>query len=132
VPRQHTLLGRAELEILRFVVDRHPISVGEVAEHFAEATGHARTTVLTVMERLRKKGYLTRRKVQGKYRYSAKIDKAELLRDLVNDFVDGALGGSVSPFVAYLSESSQLTDDEIRKLGEVVRRLESEKKDSQP
>ena len=50
-------LGRAELEILQYVVDRNPIRVGEVAEHFAGAGGKARTTILTVMERLRTKGY---------------------------------------------------------------------------
>ena len=49
-----------------FVGDHHPISVGEVAEHFANTTGQARTTVLTTMERLRRKGHLSRKRRQGR------------------------------------------------------------------
>ena len=49
-------LGPLEIEILRYIGDHHPISVGEVAEHVAQTTGQARTTVLTIMDRLRRKG----------------------------------------------------------------------------
>ena len=45
-----------------------PPTVGEVAERFGEAQGLARSTILTVMERLRKKGHLTRGKVEGVFR----------------------------------------------------------------
>src|SRR5205085_786174 len=92
-------LGRAELQIWQHIADHHPATVGEVARHFAETTGLARTTVSTVMERLRRKGYLTRKRSQGVYQYSPKVPKASLLRDLVRDFVEGALGGSLAPFV---------------------------------
>ncbi len=96
-------LGSTEIEILRYLGDHYPLSVGEVAEHVAQTTGQARTTVLTIMERLRRKGYLTRKRVAGVYRYSPKIPKHDLLRGLVRNFVDTTLGGSVSPFVAFLS-----------------------------
>lgn len=58
-------LGPLETDILRYIGDHHPISVSEVAEHVAETTGHARTTVLTVMVRLLRKGFLTRKTVDG-------------------------------------------------------------------
>ena len=45
-----------ELSVFRHVADRAPVSVGQVAEEFAEREGLARTTILTVMERLRQKG----------------------------------------------------------------------------
>src|SRR5688500_20176667 len=95
-------VGRAELEILHFVQDHHPVSVRDVADHFAETRGHVRTTILNVMERLRKKGFLTRRKVKGVYRYEPRVGKADLLQSLVRDFVEKTLGGSVLPFVGYL------------------------------
>jgi len=49
------------------------------------------------MERLRRKGYLTCKKMQGRYRYSARLPKAELLRSLVRDFAERVLGGSPQP-----------------------------------
>ncbi|MDZ4820743.1 MAG: BlaI/MecI/CopY family transcriptional regulator [Planctomycetota bacterium] len=127
--RKRETLGKLELETLQFVADHPASSVREVADHFANISGQARTTLLTVMERLRAKGYLSRRKVEGIHRYRATISKAELLRSLVGDFVDDVLGGSVSPFVAYLSQSSDLTGEEVQKLEELLARIEQQSGD---
>lgn len=118
-------LGRLELEVLQHIAEHHPVTVREVAAHFAATTGQARTTVLTVMERLREKGYLKRRKSTGVHRYIPTISKTDLLHRLVSGFVDEVLGGEVSPFVAYLTRSSLLNEDEVRKLKELLQRLES-------
>ncbi|HVU86752.1 MAG TPA: BlaI/MecI/CopY family transcriptional regulator [Pirellulales bacterium] len=122
-------LGPLELDVLQYVGDHHPISVREVAEHFAETTGRARTTLLTTMERLRAKGFLRRRKVDGLHLYCPTVGKAELLRGLVAEFVDASLGGAVSPFVAYLSQSSLLTPAEAREIEELLKRLEAREKE---
>jgi predicted transcriptional regulator len=122
-------LGSTEIDILRYVGDHHPISVGDVAEFMAQASGQARTTILTTMERLRKKGYLSRKQVEGVYRYSLKIPKQDLLRGLVKTFVDGALGGSVSPFVAYLSEGCLMSEKDLGELTRLVRDLERQRKE---
>jgi predicted transcriptional regulator len=132
VARRKENLGRLELDVLRYVADHHPISVREVAAHFSSVSGQARTTVLTVMQRLRGKGYLVRRKVDGVQRYSPTRDKAELLHSLVADFVDGVLGGSVSPFVAYLSRSGKLSDEEVAKIEQLLKRIDSREKRGKP
>ena len=77
--------GSTEIEILRYIGDHHPISVGEMAEYVAQTTGQARTTVLTIMERLRRKGHLTRKQIGGVYRYSPKVAKHVLLQSLVRE-----------------------------------------------
>src|SRR5262245_24786273 len=120
-------IGREEMQVLRYVADRHPVSVREVADHVAATSGKARTTVLTVMERLRDKGYLVRRKKGGVYLYSPKRSQAEVLRNLVADFVREALGGSVSPFVAYLAEEGNLNNEEVRELARLVADLEAQR-----
>lgn len=123
-------LGRLELDVLRYIAERGPITVRDVAGHFAATSGQARTTVLTVMKRLRGKGYLTRRKVRGVHRYAPTIAIGELLNRLLREFVDEVLEGSVSPFVAYLARSPHLNDDEVRKLSQILKRMESrEQKD---
>ena len=40
-------------------------------------------------------------------------DFAQLLRGLVHDFVEKSLEGSVSPFLAYLAQEKELTEEEI-------------------
>jgi BlaI family transcriptional regulator, penicillinase repressor len=130
---RHTeTLGPLELEVLQYVVDHQPSTVREVAAHFASSSGQARTTVLTVMERLRAKRYLTRRKVEGRHQYTPTVVKAELLHGMVADFVNDVLGGNVSPFVAYLARSSRLNNDEVRKLEQLLKRVESREERDRP
>jgi predicted transcriptional regulator len=117
-------LGRKELDLLRFIADRQPVTVREVATHAAETWGLARTTVLTMMERLREKKFLERRKVGGVYVYASRLPRDELLRGLVSDFVDRVLGGSLGPFVAYLANSEGVKEEDLEELGRLVRELE--------
>jgi len=121
------LRGR-ELSVFRHVADRGPVSVREVAEELGAREGLARTTILTVMERLRQKGYLKRRQSGGSYRYSPTIPKKEVIRSLVREFAERALGGSSQPFVAYLAEDAELDDAEVKQLTELVRTLEQRRR----
>lgn len=117
-------LGEQQLDLLRFVTDHAPLSVSEVAKRYGEPKGLARTTVLTMMETLRKKGYLTRSKENAAYRYSPRIPQNEVLRGLVRNFVERTLGGSLAPFVAYLAEAKHLSDEEIALLQRRVEELD--------
>jgi predicted transcriptional regulator len=120
-------LGEQQLEVLRFVSEHAPITVSEVAKRFGEPRGLARTTLLTVMETLRKKGYLTRAKMNGSYHYQPRLEQEEVLRNLVRNFVEKTLKGSLSPFVAYLGEASDITDDELDALKRRVEELDQKR-----
>jgi predicted transcriptional regulator len=127
-----TSLGQAEWEILRYVIEHHPATVREVADHAAETRGQARTTILTVMERLRKKGYLARRKCDGVYQYSPKVPVSEILQNFVTQFVETTLHGTISPFFAYLSKTADVSDKELDELKQLVNDLESQRKGDSP
>jgi len=128
MPARQAPLGSTEIEILRYLSDHPALSVGEVAEHFAATSGQARTTILTIMERLRKKGYLSRKQIKGVFHYSPKFAKHTLLQGLVKKFVSSTLGGSVSPFVAYLSESGPVSEEDLEQLRLLVKQLEQSRK----
>jgi len=117
-------LGAAESEVLGYIAERNPISVREVADHFAAARGLTKTTILNVMERLRAKGYLTREPQGGIFQYSPTQSQAAVLRGLVASFVDTMLGGSLEPFAAYLAERETISDAELARLKEILRTLE--------
>ena len=119
-------LGRAESEVLRYIGDRHPITVRDVAAYFAETKGQSKTTLLNVMERLREKGFLTRESVAGVFHYSPAQPKARMMRDLVRDFVDDMLGGSLEPFAAYLTDHPKIDETELARLKAVIAELEAQ------
>lgn len=121
-------IGDQELSLVRHIADGGGATVGEVAAAYGESRGLARSTILTMMERLRRKGFLTRRLSGGVYRYHARVTSAELMRGAVRRFVERSLDGSVTPFVAYLTETADVTDDELRELQAAVARLESARK----
>ena len=122
-----TSIGEQELALLRHIADRGSATVAEAVEHFGTPRSLARSTVLTMMERLRGKGHLGRRLVDGVYRYRTRASSAELLKSAVQRFVERNLDGSVAPFLAYLAEGGRLSADEIRELEELVARLSAER-----
>ena len=122
-------IGDQEMALLRWVAEQGPRTVGQVAEGFGEPRGLARSTVLTMMERLRQKGHLDRRQVDGVFRYASVAPAGDLLRGAVRSFVEKTLSGSVSPFVAYLAESAEVSEGELAELEELVNRLKSRQKE---
>ena len=123
-----TTIGEQELALLRHIADSGGTSVAEAVEAFGSSRGLARSTVLTMMERLRRKGHLGRRVSGGVYRYRARSSSADLLKHAVGRFVERNLGGSLVPFLAYLSESSDVSEAELRELEELVARLNADKR----
>lgn len=120
-------LGEQEMDVLKFIDLNSPIAVREVALYFEKEKGLARTTVLTVMERLRKKGFLSRSKIENVFQYSAKIETRDLLTSKISDFVEKTLGGSITPLMNYFVSSSKLKPEELEKLKELVESLNKTK-----
>jgi predicted transcriptional regulator len=118
-------IGGQELELLRWLETRESASVGEAAAGFGGERGLARSTVLTMMERLRAKGHLRRRLVQGLYRYRVAVAAGDAVRRAVAEFVERTLSGSVAPMVDYLVERERLAPEERAELERWLARLEA-------
>ncbi|MDQ1120755.1 MULTISPECIES: BlaI/MecI/CopY family transcriptional regulator [Pseudoxanthomonas] len=121
-------IGDQELALLQYIGEQGEATVGEVAAGFGEARGLARSTVLTMMERLRTKAYLRRKQVDGVYRYAATAGQDAVVQGAVQSFVEKTLQGSVSPFVAWMSQRSEVSDDELAELEALVAKLQSQRK----
>ena len=118
-------VGKEELAVFRFVQQNAPATVREVSDHFADQ-GKARTTILTVMERLREKGLLQRQKSAGAFKYEPTKESSSIVDSLIGSFFSDVLGGSLAPFMAYMSDSVELSSEEIQELKEMVGQLEKE------
>jgi len=121
-------IGDQELALLRFISDRPEATVAEAVEGFGQPRGLARSTVLTMMDRLRRKGHLARRAVDGVYRYAPRTLHSTAVRQAIASFVDRTLGGSISPFVTYLAEREDVSDTELAELETLLTRLQRERR----
>jgi predicted transcriptional regulator len=115
----------AEWEVLQYIAAHHPVTAREAADHFAATRDWARTTVITMLDRLRDKGYLVRDESGAVHRYAPREPQNDMMRSLVRDFVQKALGGSVTPFVAYLGQEADLSPQEAEALRQIVRELDA-------
>ncbi len=122
-------IGDQELALLQYVAEQEGATVGEVAAGFGEERGLARSTVLTMMERLRGKAYLSREQVGGVYRYAATGEQDSVVQGAVASFVEKTLQGSVSPFVAFMSRKAEVSDTELAELEALVAQLQSRRRE---
>jgi len=117
-------LGELELDILKHIWERQPCSVQDIALVVGKERNCARTTVLTVMERLRAKGYLRRRKQEGVFQYSTTDDRQKVLSALTEKFIDRVLDGSPLPFVACLIKRKNITSEQAAELRDLLGQIE--------
>jgi predicted transcriptional regulator len=123
-------LGDQELELLRYISRSGPVRVGQAVEEYGGPRDLTRSTINTTVERLYKKGYLSRTAEDDVYRYSATVTPEEVMDGLVDQFVEKTLAGSLTPFVSYFSKRIRLSADEQAELNRFVARLESKEKES--
>ena len=121
-------IGDQELALLRLIGDAGPLTVGQAAERFGQPRGLARSTVLTMMERLRKKGHLTRKLQDGLYHYAPRTAHGTAVREAIRQFVDRTLDGSIAPFVAYLGEREEVSDEDLAELKAMLAKLQGQRR----
>lgn len=119
-------LGQLETELLKWVADREDgASVREAFDAFSESHGMARTTVLTMLDRLHEKGAVSKTKSDGDvFRYRALETSREILRTQVVNFVRDRLKGSWAPLVATFADEETLTEQEKEMLKGILQRLD--------
>ena len=122
-------LGQLELEVLKVAWERPGITVQELAEIMSTRRRCARTTILTVVQRLHAKGFLKRRKVDGVFRFTPTGERRTVLSRLISQFVDTVLDGSPAPFLTYLADTKRLSESQLSELREILGHVEAREKE---
>jgi predicted transcriptional regulator len=95
-------------------------TVGEVWKALAGRRKVARNTVLTLMERLEKKGWLRRRVDGHVYRYSAAVGREATLGKIVGRLVDTAFDGSAEGLMMALLDERGVTSAEAERIRKMI------------
>lgn len=119
-------LGDLELKTMQEVRRQGETNVANVCSGFSDY--YAYTTVMTTLDRLYKKGLLTRRKEGRAFFYAAKYSQEEMERGVAADVIERLLDnsiGRVEPVLACIVDS---VSDRDRDLLDELERLVKEKR----
>lgn len=97
-------------------------NVRAVQQTVGRSRALAYTTIMTVLDRLVRKGKLTRRKVGRAYIYSVQASRESMRRAAVRELVDGFFDGSEAELIRFLSSSEEpvLVENEQRSTAEAT------------
>jgi BlaI family transcriptional regulator, penicillinase repressor len=115
-----------ELSILRVLWQGGPGSVREVLGRYNEARGGEAgyTTILKMLQIMTDKGLVERDDTRRPQVYRARLTEAETQRQLVNDLLERAFGGSAKQLVMHALASKEASDEELAHVEALLDRLE--------
>lgn len=122
-------LSAGNFEIMKVIWEKGESTAVEVLEAINKKRKDkiGRTSILVQLTRLREYGWLKYRKVKRTYYYSAAFGREKAARDIVNDIKTRVFDGSHSELVRCLFENSEVTDDEIKDIREMLNMFDRSK-----
>ena len=103
-PRRSVLdLAPLELDCMNTLWPMGEGTVRDIRDRLAERRPRAYTTIMTIMDRLARKGVVERRKVGRAYTYRANVSADEARAQALGQVVDNFFGGSKEALIAQLN-----------------------------
>ncbi len=118
--QNHPELSRSELDIMKILWKDGRSSAREVHDQLSAAYGWAYSTTKTIMDRMVKKGRLSRENFHGVFLYNPLISKPAGLAKLVRNFADNVLELDYGSVVSLFARSKALTAKEIDELQKIL------------
>jgi len=121
-------LSEAQWEIMNLVWDRGECSVADVWKVLQERRGVARNTVQTLMIRLKEKGWLSSREVDGAFLFTPTVSRDCSQQSTVQRLIETVFNGSAEGLVLSLLHGGALSTGEVERLRRLI--ASSRKKES--
>jgi BlaI family transcriptional regulator, penicillinase repressor len=129
IPRRaETKLTPAQLEIMSLFWEHGELGVAQVWRLLSERRRVARNTVQTMLTRLVGKGWLQARSEGTAFHFRASRPRKSTLRDMINQLLDTAFGGSASGLIMALLDARRLSPDEAQRIRKLIDGMQEGKK----
>jgi predicted transcriptional regulator len=110
----------AELAILRVLWVRGASTVRQVHEALADIRDTGYTTTLKLMQIMADKGLVKRNETARSHVYSASAGEEQTQRQLVQDLVDRAFGGSAAQLVLRALSAEGASEAELKEIRKLI------------
>src|SRR4051812_38597770 len=111
-----------ELEALKVLWERGEATVRDLADAMnAAAKGRgadelAYTTILSLLQVMEQKGFVTHRRVGKAYVYVPRAERQSTIRRMARSFLEKVFDGAVDEYLVHALESKRLSPDELDEL----------------
>jgi BlaI family penicillinase repressor len=113
----------AELAVMQLLWDRREATIRELADAlYPGGRASHYSTVQKLLERLENKGFARRAADVMPHKFSAVIDREDLLGRRLKAVADKLCGGSLTPLLTHLIQSRPLSAKEIELLRDLIDR----------
>jgi predicted transcriptional regulator len=109
---------------MKVLWEKGALAARDVYSAIREDRDWAYNTVKTLLSRLVAKGAVDYEQIGNSYLYRPLLSREQMTRKEVRGFLDRVLDGAFSPFLANLIEETDLTEEEILRLKEILEEKE--------
>jgi BlaI family penicillinase repressor len=117
-------ITQAEWDVMEVVWDRAPVPASTIVEALEAKRRWTLTTVRTLLRRLVDKGALHQAPDGKRFLYSARVSRADCVRQESDSFLDRVLGRAPAATLLHLVRRADLTQDDIEQLRRILNEKE--------
>jgi len=129
MPAELRPLSDAELDVLKNLWEEGDGTVRDILARFnSRGVGWAYTTVLTLLQRLEDKGYVSSRRRGRASLFRPAVDRDRYLRLQLGGLAERVCEGSAAPLMLALVEGERCTEAEIGEFRRLLERLAGRRK----
>ncbi len=122
-------MSDAEREVLKTLWDDGPQTVREVLARFQQlGQDWKRSTVITLLQRLEKKGYVEADKSQFAFVFKAIVSREEVMHARMTELAGELCEGDALPLVLAFAERHRFSNDELQRFRDMIDHLDVGKK----
>lgn len=121
-------LSKHETRIARTLWGLGTATARQVSEALPEKEQRDFSTIQTYLTRLESKGYVTSELVGRTKLFTAKIKPTQVIRETVDEFVNGLFGGQSFSLMKHLIDEGRVSNEELSQLRQLLEEIESDEK----
>ncbi len=122
------ILGELEQSVLNYLWKYREGAVKSVHSVIGKKRKISSNTIQSTLERLRKKGLLSRAKVSHAYIYRPIVERNVLLGQWLNKMIGSFSGNNAEIMIsAFADLSKNISSDDLAKLEEMIKNVENER-----
>lgn len=128
-PGERPAMSDAEREVLKVLWEHGPQTVREVLALLAgQGQEWTRSTVITLLQRLEKKGYVESDRSRFAFVFRAAVSREEVMHDRLLELADEFCEGDALPLVLAFAERHRFSAAELKRFREMIEQLDTKRR----